>query len=65
MQVEAVRRRRTAVQLKREQLELEWRRWISKLFSLEQQVVSGMGKDIAEFKLKVVDGRVEFATRTK
>jgi len=63
VQVEAVRRRRAALLREREQLEQERQRWSSKLLNLEQLVVRGMGKNIAEFTLKVLDDHVELIAR--
>ena len=52
--MESVRRRREQLLRERERLEQERRRWSSKLIRMEQFVMSGLGKDIAEFTIQVL-----------
>ena len=53
VQVESVRRRRELLLAERERLEQERERWSSKLVKMEQFVLGGLGKDIAEFTIQV------------
>jgi len=63
IQVESVRRRKEQLVKQRQQLEAERQRWSNKLERIEQFVLAGMGKDMREYTLQVVDDRVEVSTR--
>jgi len=63
VQVESVRRRREILLAERDRLEQERERWSSKLVKMEQFVLGGLGKDIAEFTIQVVDDQVQLTAR--
>eukprot|EP00088_Acartia_fossae_P038636 TRINITY_DN4007_c0_g1_i3.p1 TRINITY_DN4007_c0_g1~~TRINITY_DN4007_c0_g1_i3.p1 ORF type:complete len:685 (-),score=234.94 TRINITY_DN4007_c0_g1_i3:566-2458(-) len=63
VQVESVRRRKEELMAQRQELEAERRRWSNKLERVEQFVLPGLGKNMVEYTLQVVDDRVEVSTR--